>query len=560
VVPINDIDHAKHLKFHENDRMKHTATDSSSKKQTESFKETFESIVMAFILAFVFRAFIVEAFVIPTGSMAPTLMGQHADVTCPQCGYNFESDVPKTGIYKTPTVEEPYTATLTCPMCSYPIKIDALNQVRPGDRILVHKFIYNFSEPKRWDVVVFKNPAEPQANFIKRLVGLPDEKLFIIDGNIYTQPNAEPDSPWQIQRKTQREIVQRTVWQPVYHSAFYPLDEGASPDRENQWQFPWVADMPQSIKRVNRTWLQYDGSTPTRLDFDYKQLSTSQVNIFNKSVNNAIGWYPYNQLTGEKSNEPIEDIRIAIKVVPEPKADIAKQGVGLTFMTTGRTDGLIAVPIRAVIDQKGKITIATSSNESPDTWQQRATSQIQPLPLDRASLVEFWFVDQQVSLWVDGQRISTWEYDVPIQKLIQRPGAPIFPQTSVQIQGVAATITQLDLDRDLYYSSGPNPYRKALGVLYKTGSDRHGEPAMLQTDQFYCLGDNSPSSSDGRFWTDVNPWIEQRMLSDKKQVTGVVPRELMIGKAFFVYFPAPHRLTPTTMGIIPNFGDVRFIH
>ena len=41
-----------------------------------SVRETIESIIIAFVLAFVFRAFVVEAFVIPTGSMAPTLLGQ----------------------------------------------------------------------------------------------------------------------------------------------------------------------------------------------------------------------------------------------------------------------------------------------------------------------------------------------------------------------------------------------------------------------------------------------------------------------------------------------------
>ena len=46
----------------------------------ENGRETFESIVVAFVLAFLFRAFEAEAFVIPTGSMAPTLLGRHKDV------------------------------------------------------------------------------------------------------------------------------------------------------------------------------------------------------------------------------------------------------------------------------------------------------------------------------------------------------------------------------------------------------------------------------------------------------------------------------------------------
>src|SRR5215467_7740815 len=52
-------------------------------------KDTIESILVAFILAFVFRAFVVEAFVIPTGSMAPTLLGANMRYRCDDCGYEF---------------------------------------------------------------------------------------------------------------------------------------------------------------------------------------------------------------------------------------------------------------------------------------------------------------------------------------------------------------------------------------------------------------------------------------------------------------------------------------
>src|SRR4051812_37749921 len=55
-----------------------------------SIKETIEAILVAFILAFIFRGFVVEAFVIPTGSMAPTLLGAHMRFTCDDCGYQFD--------------------------------------------------------------------------------------------------------------------------------------------------------------------------------------------------------------------------------------------------------------------------------------------------------------------------------------------------------------------------------------------------------------------------------------------------------------------------------------
>ena len=55
----------------------------------ESHRETVEAIVVAFILALVVRGFEAQAFVIPTGSMAPTLMGRHKEITCPQCGFVY---------------------------------------------------------------------------------------------------------------------------------------------------------------------------------------------------------------------------------------------------------------------------------------------------------------------------------------------------------------------------------------------------------------------------------------------------------------------------------------
>src|SRR6476620_8794615 len=61
----------------------------ASAKPKEGHRETVEAIVVAMILALLVRGFEAEAFVIPTGSMAPTLMGRHKEVTCPECGYVY---------------------------------------------------------------------------------------------------------------------------------------------------------------------------------------------------------------------------------------------------------------------------------------------------------------------------------------------------------------------------------------------------------------------------------------------------------------------------------------
>ena len=53
-------------------------------------RETIESVIVAIVLALLIRTFEAEAFVIPTGSMAPALMGAHKDLVCPYCGCPYQ--------------------------------------------------------------------------------------------------------------------------------------------------------------------------------------------------------------------------------------------------------------------------------------------------------------------------------------------------------------------------------------------------------------------------------------------------------------------------------------
>lgn len=117
---------------------KNKGTSVQAKSQT---REWIESIVIALILALFIRTFVVQAFKIPSGSMEPTLL--------------------------------------------------------IGDHLLVSKFIYGtkipftdikvlpLKEPERGDVIVFIYPVDPSKDFIKRIIGLPGDKVEVINKKVY---------------------------------------------------------------------------------------------------------------------------------------------------------------------------------------------------------------------------------------------------------------------------------------------------------------------------------------------------------------------------------------
>ena len=109
--------------------------------------ENLKTIFYALIIAILIRSLLIQPFYIPSSSMEPSLLvGDRLFVTKLSYGYSKHS----------------------FPFSLGPIK----------NRIL-------FSEPERGDVIVFKSPPDNRTDYIKRLIGLPGDKLQFIDGNLY---------------------------------------------------------------------------------------------------------------------------------------------------------------------------------------------------------------------------------------------------------------------------------------------------------------------------------------------------------------------------------------
>jgi signal peptidase I len=82
--------------------------------------------VFVVVLVLLLKAFVAEAFVIPTGSMATTLLGYHKQVTCPECGYTFPVNC---SAEADPQQTEPQPVTgCRCPNCRLHISFDLRNQ------------------------------------------------------------------------------------------------------------------------------------------------------------------------------------------------------------------------------------------------------------------------------------------------------------------------------------------------------------------------------------------------------------------------------------------------
>jgi len=181
-------------------------------------RETIESLAVAFILALIFKAFIAEAFVIPTGSMAPTLMGAHKDTVCQECGFQYQSGA--SSEYNEGAKNDSLVFATVCPLCRKPQPLDLENNANhrtfTGDRILVSKLAYVFSKPERWHVFVFKHIEEARLNFIKRCVGLSGEKIRIEHGDVYI--GDKNSSSLQIARKPPHVI--QAMLQPLSDTRF----------------------------------------------------------------------------------------------------------------------------------------------------------------------------------------------------------------------------------------------------------------------------------------------------------------------------------------------------
>jgi len=552
-----------------------------------AIRETIESVVIAFVLAFLFRTFEAEAFVIPTGSMAPTLMGRHKDLVCPKCGYPYQAgaseEVDRNENPRGKEWESGWKiASCTCPMCRYTADLDPGNLKSKkdkdfpsyppsykGDRILVGKFPYEFQDPRRWDVVVFKFPGDAPTNYIKRLIGLPGETIRIQHGDIWVLSAEEKQrggEKFQIARKPPDKLL--AMLQPVFDNDYMPEiakcgwparwtpQAVADASAAGAWRSDDSATFSTDGTAAGENWLRYHHLVPSY--GQWQELGSPRFQARDVQP----------QLIKDFTAYDTSQIGAVSAAAPAPRPDmLGLNWVGdLALECTADVEsdaGQLAFELR-----KGgrrfqcRIDLATGratlSISGPDRKQFQPTALTNLRGKGRHNLI-FSNCDNELLLWVDGSVVS---FDGPTaydDLGNAQPDAADFAPVGVASVGAEVRISRLRVLRDLYYiavrdragnqyisdyeSLSFDGYDASDAPIWRHGAQRHVD-FLLKADQFFMLGDNSASSQDGRLWG-PEYWVS---------------RELLIGKALFIYWPHSwHYIPYINVPFWPNFGRMALV-
>jgi len=497
---------------------KNSSEKAPRKNRAAEIANAFEGLVTAFILALVFMEFVMQAFRIPTGSMADTLKGAHFRLRCRQCGYKYDYGfdsrrltVPQQGILSG-NIKPPVSR---CPSCGHYNSARRAIPISNGDRILVLKCIYQFVEPKQWDVIVFKNPLDPTINYIKRLIGRPGETVEIIDGDIYING--------QISRKPPK--VRNELWMTVYDNDYQPVRPREPSFNNHPWQHPFknIADSKWRLDKANPTLLRLD-SPPDKIN----------TLIYDTTIGNDFrATYAYDDVKMYDYMPYCSDLMVRFYcLLAEPHGCI---GINLSKYQTA---------YKARLDFTGNMVIEATKGQQTIELAHRL---IEPPALNKPALVKFANVDHQLIFQFAEEKLT---YD-----LGRRPDDAGERKTDIQPQvrifgSGKLTLSHIAIFRDIHYTAKKSPNS------HETGRATEGNPFTLGKDQFFVLGDNSPNSEDGRWWS--RPGIGN---NNRSYEPGIVPRDYLVGKALFVYWPSGFRpFANSRLAVIPNIGQMRFIH
>jgi len=524
-------------------------------------REAIETVVFVVVLVFLLKQFVVEAFVIPTGSMAETLYGYQKIVTCAECGYEFPLNAscevdPQQGMAKRPV--EGYC----CPNCRYKAAFGPQNPppyTASGDRVLVHKAIQEVEPPKPGDVVVFKYPAEPQRyysaqNYIKRMWGVGGDTVAIWRGDLYVckdlkyppPTEARPGDLWQkeytnhnAEEALKKFEDSRKAGFPVGKGGFELIRKGDElalamrrivydNDRQSRYLAEkgtparwwvetdgWTKDAPRAKVFTHAGpdlgWMHYQHTVPD----DWQSLAgPNPTPIARRPVDNFLGYNAETTPRGDFKLEGgggAEDYKFWVgDLMLECRAKITDPAAEVVLELSKGPNRYQAVFAGGAV----KLTRVGPGGGPVGSWRTKITG---PGTYD----LRFANFDCRLRVWVDGDAVplgpeADYAPTVPesfdphdLKKEGWTTANDVDAPAGVGAKG-GVEVSRLKLWRDTYFINTSYAYTASVTDTFHT--------YYVQPGHYLCLGDNSAQSSDGRTW-------------------GTVPERLMLGRAVFIFFP-----------------------
>lgn len=375
-------------------------------------KENVEAIVVAFIMALVIRCFCIEVFKIPSSSMEPTLLG---DLT------------------------EEHQRASACP------RREAHRHSRGGDRIMVTKYYYAASPVERYDVVVFRFPLNQSRNFIKRVVGLPNEELQIHRGNLYVRPLGSTE-PFRIAPRTLR--TQESVWIPLTPPRGFLADRA---DFDTRWSA--AAAGPRAV-----------------YDVQHGELFTHESSSGGRDA--AFVWTP------PASDAAVDDLHLEFEFeLTSPRGEMFAEIVN----AYGRFEVVLAT------DSESELRWYEPGSETRRPSAARILRGARP-QLDRRMHLALSVFDGRAVARVNGGKAEALEFITTLDTLKVNPDPT--RRAAFGARGATFRVRGLELARDIHYEG---KHDRSHGL-------HENEPIRIPPGHYVMMGDNVGSSHDSRAW------------------------------------------------------------
>jgi signal peptidase I len=389
------------------------------------------------------------------GSMATALVGEHHRLVCRDCGAlcRYDAAVP------------PRDGRVICWNCGFVNDHTLESPVFAGQRVLIDRFAYAWRKPERWDVVAFPTPDDPSRLAVKRIVGLPGERIEFRRGDVVANG-----------RVVQKSLAQlRSMAVLVHDHAHQP---GRAADLPSRWQAP----SPASRWRAAGTRFVFEPAGNRDDPFDwllYQHWPCYAATVPRTQPSPILDNDCYNQQLSRRLNA-VDDVMLACWTRAPGRSG------RLAYEVAGRFG---RCRVELCFDNR---EIASFQNS-----RQLTRSPLPRFAFARGALVEVALCDGQLLFGIDGHELireAIEESGSDTEQMAAGVGSQTAgsnlssPGIGIGAAGLAATVDRLRIFRDVCY----------LPTEIPTGDRKTSKP--LGSNEVFVVGDNVPISQDSRHW------------------------------------------------------------